>query len=200
MEQGDAEARRLLLVWVVARSLSTFEKTATELLMTSRLTVLACIVAHTTSCLMAEPPDHEAPAVLPPVLSAIDAVPSATHLLVALPGDSILIDVPFRSSDGGDPVVALLYLNYSIAGVEVRQPPFYKASPSDWSDAQRRIRMEWRVPASGCMQLTLLATHLSNLDETGVVIDRSDASLLTWWILAASTDDTAVDMRSCSGL
>jgi hypothetical protein len=133
-----------------------------------------------SGCIVAEPPTLDAPQKTPPFLFLNEADPSITAIKKVAPDTTVPISVPVRSEDAGDQLFGSLFVDFgSTNELSVDQGLL----PPSTLDEKRVISMNWRLRPTdaGCMQLTLLVTHLANLDEGFRPRDSADLALATWW-------------------
>jgi hypothetical protein len=146
-------------------------------------------------CVLADPPEHGRATQTPPILFAAQADPPVFQVLEVEPNDSVLFNVPIRSEDVGEPLLAELVLDYSI----VDPPRLQKAVPvtaGTFEDTKRTIDVAWDVPsdtAAGCRLLTLWVTHNSNLD----VRSLDDVATVTWAVSVGDSSGDPNTLASC---
>jgi hypothetical protein len=145
-------------------------------------------------CLLSDPATYDEPTQTTPVIDAHTADPAPTRILAVSSGDQRAITVDFRSEDQGEDVLAILFLNYASGEGGIYQTGTQIAA-STWDDTDRSISMSWRVPdQTGCNQLTLVVTHVSNVERfTNRISDASRAATLTWWVNINDSNDTLND-------
>jgi hypothetical protein len=151
----------------------------------ARLSLVLVGSGMTAGCIIEDPPPYTPPKQTPPRLDLRRAVPLIDQVIVASRGDRIAFNVPVFSEDKGDDLIARLLLNYQGEGVYEDDLDSAQVTASTLEDATREIDMEWQIPQlpPGCKRLTLLVSHLTNLDPLiyPEVIDKSDQALAVWW-------------------
>jgi hypothetical protein len=144
-------------------------------------------------CVLADPPEHAEAEQTPPILFANQAVPSVYEVLNVSQNDRITVNVPLRSEDVGEGLLAELYVDYSITGSQVLQKAIV-VGPGTFEDRQRAVGTYWDVPSiNGCHQLTLAVTHNSNLETRRL----DDIATVTWWVNVSDTEDGSTKMKDC---
>jgi len=147
-------------------------------------------------CLYPDLPAYETPEQTPPILFA--PLPPATEILSVVSGEVVNINVKLRSEDAGEGLMGVLYLNYQVQGRDKWRVGFTLVSPGSFED-ERTVAIDWLVPersqAGSCEQLTLLVTHLSNL-ENNEPVDDADVSTITWWV---SINGVQLPISQCPG-
>ncbi len=135
-------------------------------------------------CLFPGPPDYDESPQTPPFLSLPD--PPTTQILAVQSGDVVRTNVKLRSEDAGEWLFAALYLNYLIDDRSRRTGDSALVSPGTFSDTDRTISIDWTVPdrptPGTCEQLSLVVTHVSNLDRDNQPKTSDDVSIVTWWV------------------
>lgn len=139
-------------------------------------------------CVVADPPPFSDPAKTPPVLSLGEANPPVYQIQpLSLTSETklVLINVPVRSEDAGDDLVALLFVNWNVASNETASPIAKAREPaSTFNDTGRSIEMVWdyQKTTPGCWQLTMLVTHESNYDWIRSSYGNpADIAIATWF-------------------
>lgn len=135
-------------------------------------------------CLADPPPDFDPVEKTPPILLLEGAKPRVSDLLRDRPGDTISFVVPFRSDDAGEDLLGVLHLDFGTTASTFLQSSA-RLPGGVLADTDRSVEITWRVPAnlSGCHSLTLLVTHIGNLDfSTQRPLDADDVGRVTWWI------------------
>lgn len=135
-----------------------------------------------SGCIVADPPRYEAPEKTRPILDLFRADPPLRQVLVRRTDDVIRFNIPVRSEDAGDPLVAALHLDWGTARSDHltnREIP-----SSTFDDEDRAITFQWTVEPNlkDCHLLTLLVFHKANIDLQGqqsLVIE--DQAIATWW-------------------
>lgn len=152
----------------------------------ARLSLVLVGSGMTAGCIIEDPPAYTPPEQTPPRLDLRRAVPLVDQVIVASRGERIAFNVPVFSEDKGDDLIARLLLNYQGEGVFEDDVASDQIPASTLEDATREIEIEWQIPqlpSPGCKRLTLLVSHLGNLDPLiyPEVIDKSDQALAVWW-------------------
>jgi hypothetical protein len=148
-------------------------------------------------CIVADPPVFEDAEKTPPFLDLAEADPPITSIVRAPEGSRLPISVPVWSEDAGDPLVATLWVNFGSSTLEV-QGPSTQLQASTFEE-RRNIAINWVVQPRGdnlCQQLTLVVTHLPNL-ENHRPRDSSDAAFATWWVLIEDADRAPPLLEEC---
>ena len=98
-------------------------------------------------------------------------------------GSTVAIIIDFRSEDAGEDLVALLYLNWSIAAKE--QFKDLNIVPASTLEQSRKVSgLFWNIEDDevGCQQLSLLLFHRSGYDAAKKrPLPGADVALVTWW-------------------
>jgi hypothetical protein len=132
-----------------------------------------------------DPPEYVDAARIPPVVNFSQVVPplSVVHQIDST-SDSIHVNVPFRSEDLEDEVLAVFMLD-AVPGKVPLVVHDERLHPSDFDDLSRSIDAEIREFGDpGCHTLTLLLTHSpSNPPNFRFEVqDETLATRLVWWI------------------
>lgn len=167
----------------------------------ARLSLVLAVFGMNAGCLIEDPPPYTPPERTPPRLDLRRAVPLVDQVIVASRGDRIAFNVPVFSEDKGDQLIARLLLNYQGEGVYEDDLGSDLIDASTLEDATRAIDLEWQIPQlpPGCKRLTLLVSHLSNLDPLiyPEVIDKSDQALAVWWANIEPTPGNEDMLTAC---
>jgi hypothetical protein len=151
----------------------------------------------TLGCLYPDPPEYHQAERTPPVLSA--PLPPVTSILAVNTGDLVHINVGLRSEDAGERLMGLLYLNYQVPGRDQSEVGSTFVSAGTFEEL-RTVAIDWVVPqrtsAGSCEQLTLLITHVSNLNNDKEPDDYEDVAVITWWV---SINDSQLPISDCPG-
>jgi hypothetical protein len=149
--------------------------------MTSLATTVVALSA--TGCLVADPPEYQEPERTAPMLQRSLALPAPTEIVPISVGDSVTFTVPFRSEDAGVQPIAVLWLDYTIRGSEEVLLPVDRSQPSDFYDTSRSFSITYTFDDVdvGCRQVSLVATHLDNLDNSFRPVSLEDTDVVTWW-------------------
>lgn len=164
-----------------------------------RYAVLWCIAAASTGCL-AEPPDYEAPARVPPVISYSRVEPPTSAIVTIAPGqDRLWINVPFRSEDLESDIVATFFYDAQPGetGASAHPPVIVPASTFD--DLTRAVDVEITglTELTGCHSLTLVLTHQNNYRFTGDLIDEGMAVGVDWYLVPAGEGSSDLVLDDC---
>lgn len=141
-------------------------------------------------------------------------VPSPLEVLNVQRNRVVAFTVPFSGEDGGERIIAQLWLNFGLEGQQmVNQkdlPPAEETSvrPGGGAGAaarpvtEREFQIEWTVTSSippGCQQLTFLLTNDGNISRSAplVPIDPSLVGSLTWWVNVDAPDADQQDLLNC---
>jgi hypothetical protein len=156
-------------------------------------------------CIVADPPDSSDPEKTPPVLLLGQADPSVYQLQVLSKSSGettrVPINVPVRSEDAGDPLIAALYLNWDTPGQESTfvQGTQRRLEASTFDDTGRSVATEWDYhAATGCKQLTLIVTHETNFDWLGSsYVNPADIAIAVWFFYIRAGQSDTNDVTSC---
>jgi len=109
------------------------------------------------------------------------------------------INVPFRSEDVNQALVARLYQDLVPGAVDdIPQALSKNIAPGIYEDTSRSVSMEWSSPLEGCHSLTLILTYSDNFDPSGFPLEEARAARVVWWLNVDDVDG-AVTMASCPG-
>ena len=160
------------------------------------LFTLASTGLLTSGCLLADPPEHEDPERVPPILDAASATPSPIRIDVVEVGVPRTYIVPLRSEDDGAELLGILLLNYLVPG---RQELLGVAPPSTLDDATRGFSISGTINEPGCQQVTLLATYADNVDYSTYhpLIERYSSRLTWWWDVRLQGDTDSARLEDC---
>lgn len=156
---------------------------------------LICVVYMfaASGCLVAEPPEYQAPAQTPPILDLFRADPPLRQVLARPYDEPINFNVPVRSEDAGDPLLATVHLDWGFPEA-APQNENIEISASTFDDQTRVITFDWEAKqqvSEGCHQLTLLVFHKSNLDFARQrSLDTDDQAIATWWLNVLGPNNT----------
>jgi hypothetical protein len=157
-----------------------------------------------SACVFQEPPDWEPPKKTRPQL--MDPVPSPLQFHTVnntsfdpIRGlDTLPLFVDERSEDDGDGIRAILYVNYN-GNKSTDSPAIFQAiweKPAGTYNDVKQLSLEWRVynQYDGCIPLTLIVTHASNVDQSfsRFPIDNEDTASITWWLNVNAPSETNV--------
>ena len=159
------------------------------------------------SCIVADPPEYRAPGQTRPVLNVYGAVPTATQVLEVStmpPKTATTLTVQVRSEDAGEPLRAVLFLDYQV--MENLDPNNFQPGEktlisltipaSTYSNTGRVFEYPW-LPSttSGCHFLSLIVAHhnsfLQSSDEVHLNprFANDDAAIVTWTVNVNPPDD-----------
>lgn len=147
-------------------------------------------------CVLADPPEHGQATQTPPILVANQAQPSPYQVLSASEQGVVDLNVPIRSEDDGDDLLALLVLDYSIkTPLDIQNVGTVAAGTLE--DLDRSVTIPWNVPVGedGCHTLTLEVTHQSNQ----VARDPADIATVTWFVDINGTGASLADCPKILG-
>lgn len=151
--------------------------------------VTALLGVGASGCLIGEAPDYTEPRQTPPFLLLNQAEPPITAIFRAVSGVDIEFNVPVRSEDLGDELVASLVLDYRLEG-ENQLASVRGDAGTFFGERQRSISVVWDTGQTlGCHQVTMIVTHFSNADSNFLPIDPADQALATWWVALRSPVD-----------
>jgi hypothetical protein len=166
---------------------------------------LASIMLFAGSCIVADPPEYRAPGQTRPVLNTYGAVPTQTQALIldasAGKQPKTTFTVQVRSEDAGEPLRAVLFLDYQMKPGEQRINSL-PVPASTYDNVDRFISFEWTPYVTGCHFVTLVVAHQSSFlkgDEIQLNPLRADddAALVTWTVNVAVSSSDATTIASC---
>jgi hypothetical protein len=146
----------------------------------ARLSLVGLLASMTTGCLMEDPPPYTQPKQTPPRLDLQNASPPLDQIIVETTDNPITFTMPVVSEDAGDPLLAVLLLNYTAGGVpDQLGQDVVPASTLD--DATREFELTWVVQRvkAGCNRFTLRVSHVNNF--TNGLVDKNDVAEAYWW-------------------
>jgi len=152
------------------------------------------VAASFSSCIIADPPLSDSPGRTPPFLALNQAEPP-THKVVVLEdlNTNLLVNVPLRSEDNGEPLIAVFHLDYLLDDFGLIRRSIPLISPSTFDNTKRAVGFRlteqnfFPLGLTGCHQLTLLVTHRDMFD-TGTdrpylgAAANDDTAQATWWL------------------
>jgi hypothetical protein len=158
---------------------------------------LICGGLLTAGCL-SPPPEYETPTQIPPFIIRAGVTPHLDQFHVVEPRQTLALGVPFRSEDLEEAVEAQVLLDS-----EPGFPPVFDIdnviiSPSTL-DQVRTVDLPVAVPRqfTGCHTLTMVLTHESNTQGSGVR-DIERAAWVTWWLdIRENRDDPPSSIENC---
>lgn len=173
-----------------------------------RSLLLFSIMLVEGSCIVADPPEYQAPGQTRPVLNVYAAQPTATRALL-IPTNGVnkpitKFNVGVRSEDAGEPLRAVFFLDYQMranlpqqAGEKLLVSKTIPASTYD--NPGRVVQYEWPSAASdGCHFMSLIVAHRSTFleenDEAHLDPDKADddAAIVTWTVNMNPPEDGAL--------
>jgi hypothetical protein len=169
-----------------------------------RSLLLVSIMLAQASCIVADPPEYRAPGQTRPVLNVYGAVPTATRALMVYPADAtvgIAFTVGVRSEDAGDPLRALLWLDYQLTPANGQAGGTRQAAKtipaSTYDNPGREIQFTWHPMVTealkGCHFLSLVVAHresfLSDEDHLQPGAAEDDAAIVTWTVNIDPVDE-----------
>jgi hypothetical protein len=156
-------------------------------------------------CLIEDPPPYAEPQKTPPWLDLRRAVPFIDQVLVNKSGDTVQFNVPVRSEDAGDLVLASLLVDYKGEGSIKERVITVEVEPSTFDDMDRAIVFPWTIPnfkdREGCHRLTLMVTHASNVsfEDFPEPFDKTDLAVAVWWINIDTEAEASSQLLECPG-
>jgi hypothetical protein len=138
-------------------------------------------------CIVADPPNSSDPEKTPPLLLLGQADPPVFQVMSLSTKDgstSLPINVPVRSEDAGDELIALLFVDWNVDSNAKEPVAKARVAPSTFDDANRMISATWDYSGapSGCNQLTMLVTHSTNYDWIpSTYANPADVAIATWF-------------------
>lgn len=159
----------------------------------------ACAALLCFGCL-ADPPDYEAPARVPPVIAYSRVEPPTSAIVTLAPGqDRLWVNVPFRSEDLESDIVATFFFDAqpgSRSADRAHAPVIIPAATFD--DLTRAVDVEITglSELTGCHTLNLVMTHQNNFRFTGELIDEGMAVGVDWYLIAPR-DGTEPSLEDC---
>ncbi len=150
----------------------------------ARPSLLVGVVAVISSaCIVSDPAEYGVAKQTPPFLNATKALPSVLKTHPVKLGETIHFNVPLRSEDAGEELLAQVFVD---RGVPQKENPrgFREIAPGRLDDGERPIDIPVDVVVAdpGCHSLTMVVTHKSNLDEKNQPKKDDDTAVLTWWV------------------
>jgi hypothetical protein len=150
-------------------------------------------------CLVAEPPNPSNPERTPPMIDFRNTFPLVTQITTVRGLASQEFSVGVRSEDRGDPLFGLLFRNYSLEGEEYLK--LNRVPASTFDDTDRKLTLQWTVREElrGCHQITMVVTHLGNIDfrDPPEPISPADVALATWWLHVNPDPERPEDLGVC---
>jgi hypothetical protein len=170
----------------------------------SRCALCASAALFTSACIVAPPPTYGDPEPTRPNINQPLVVPAPGQLLFAQLTERIPFTVPFASVDAGEAVRWVLWKDYGLNGMTNLRKGSLAAAPSP-AEGQpvpdRDITFDWLVDSNvgtGCVQLTLVVTHDSNIDfDTDLPIDKTLVGQVTWWANVGATFEEQQTLVNC---
>lgn len=168
----------------------------------ARMSLGVLLSSMMPACLIEDPPPYTEPQQTPPWLDLRQAVPLIDQVIVRNSGDFVAFNVPVRSEDAGDGLVAYLVRNWMGDGLDfTRIEGVAQVGPSTLDDLDRDLLFDWSVGTAeelnGCQRLTLLVTHNANIDAKLVVSDKNDLAMAVWWANINTDAATSGMLQNC---
>jgi hypothetical protein len=162
----------------------------------ARESLIVVLGMSAASCLVADPPEYTPPEQTPPVLNLFLADPPVNSVLLAPRGEQLSFNVPVRSEDAGDKLVAARHLDWGSPRHEF--VGLTHVPPSTFDDESRVISFDWTVMAEkGCHQLTLLVFHFSNSSEDQSSTVVADQAMAAWWLNVDPEETDPDTLKDC---
>ena len=185
LEQGKS--------WLAATRLSRSARNLCKIRAVSALAwrslVLLAMVLAESSCIVADPPEYQAPQRTRPLLNVYAAVPTATRALVVTTSPKVAtrFTVEVQSEDAGEELRAVFFLDYQLPGEDSLGA---KSIPASTYDKTRNITFDWFPKASdaGCHFLSLVVAHRDSFliaedeDHLNPKAAEEDAAIVTWTV------------------
>jgi len=188
------------LSWFAVRFLRDFS----DFWRLARLSLGPVLLSMLSGCLVDDPPPFTPPQKTPPRLDTNKALPSTDEVISKVSGELIPFSVPVTSEDAGDPLSAVLLLDYGGDGTISDFVNGWPGPASTLNDKSRVVSVPWRVRppmaiTPGCHRLTLRVTHTSNLvkDQLVLVIDSEDLAVANWFVNVNVTPENANKLADC---
>ena len=143
-------------------------------------------------CIVADPPEYQAPGRTRPLLNVYGASPTATQALVVLTNPPVAhkFSIQVRSEDAGEELRAIFWLDYQFPGEDSLVG--IKIPASTYDDPGRNIRFDWYpIPgkySAGCHFLSLVVAHRNSFyletQEDHLIPKEAevDAAIVTWTV------------------
>lgn len=156
----------------------------------ARLSLLLGLVAP-VSCVVSDPAEYGVAKQTPPFLNANKASPSVLHTRLMGSGETLIVNVPLRSEDAGDELLAQLFLDRGVTGKQ--QLLSFRDIPPGKLEEKRTISITAPIQTDkpGCHAVSLVVTHKANLTEDNQPKDDNDTAILTWWV---NVDDDGTNL------
>jgi hypothetical protein len=159
---------------------------------------VVCTAALVTAGCLDDAPDYPAREQIPPFIIAAQVTPSLGE--VYDDGIPMNLNVPFRSEDNNEDLVALIVLDRgsSTAVLVARQP----IQASTYGDTSRAVSYPWQneLGLRGCHSLTLLITYDFNLVGNEPRDETLTASVVWWTDIDDQQGMGTVLIRTCPRL
>jgi hypothetical protein len=147
----------------------------------SLLTLYLAVLAP--GCIFAEPPERK-PQQTPVFFDLGGATPLTTRIVsIGVQDVQQTFRIPILSEDAGEEVWWVVHENLTLGGMGTTE--FGTFEPSTISDTTRFINFSYKPAATSdaCVQLTLMACHRPNFEETtDTCTDHVDTAFAVWWI------------------
>ena len=188
------------LSWLMTQLLRTFS----HFQGLARVSLVAVLLSMLSGCLVDDPPPFTPPQKTPPRLDYSRALPGLDRPITKTSGELIPFSIPVTSEDAGDPLSAVLLLDYAGDGTPSDFVNGWPGPASTLNDKTRVVSVPWFVrPAMaitpGCHRLTLRVTHSSNLvkDQLVLVVDKEDLAEAYWFVNVNVSPENANLLVNC---
>jgi hypothetical protein len=149
-------------------------------------------------CLVADPPQYEAPKRTPPIFNLNETTPYVGDIIVYRDNSQTIdFNVKFRSEDQGAKVVGVVHVDYGFVSLAASYQQQTASAPSSLDDTSRSLSWSWsndRAVSSGCHQFMLIAAHedsypLLNSFRPDPELAKDDIAIATWWVNVTPSGD-----------
>lgn len=170
-----------------------------------RSLLLVAVLLFAPACLDASP-EYSVPGRIPPVLDTDRVVPPSNQINLIDRSNDVEFNVPFRSEDNGEPLVAHLLLDLAIHGPNATSVAFADVDPSPlpFSEQEgRAVTITWPgIKPTGCHTITLILNHADNRARNSIFLplDASLAAFETWYFGVTdgqSQDSADISLTDC---
>jgi hypothetical protein len=159
--------------------------------------VLVLLGAALQSGCLYEPPEYEAAVRIPPIVNFSQVVPTFSVVQEIFSNEPLLIDVPFRSEDLGEEVLAVMLLD-AVPGKLPQVISDQKIHSSTFDDQSRSVgAVVTDFGAAGCHTLTLLLTHVSNTTAFRFQVENESLATRVMWTLAVHAEPGDISLSDC---
>lgn len=128
---------------------------------------------------LSDPPTYRDSQRLPPFVVVDKTDPPPWVFTPLNEGETLVISLWFYSEDLGDDLRALTYVDL-LPGEQPVTADDPVEIPAGSYEEIRSVRLEVPNLAAGCHAVTVVLTHVSNLDD-GTVVDKDRAARVVWW-------------------